>query len=124
MSASPENTTRRWKVSLAAFWTGPLALVVRRPSAMNTDKLLPPKGSGKRLHQGRQTRTCKPVIAPGGMTRVPCLSVVQYATTAASISPMVLLAVGLPQRQKSLALFKMAVWHSELGPTVVELHRL
>lgn len=55
---------------------------------------------------------------------MPCLSVVQYATTAASISPMVLLAVGLPQRQKSLALFKMAVWHSELGPTVVELHRL
>lgn len=55
---------------------------------------------------------------------MPCLSVVQYATTAASTSPMEPPDVGLPQRQKSEMLLVMAVWHCEFGPTVVELQRL
>lgn len=52
------------------------------------------------------------------------MSVVQYATTAASMSPMVLFGVGEPQRQKSPRSEVMAVWHCELGPPVVELHWL
>lgn len=56
------------------------------------------------------------------MTRVPCLSVVQYATTAASTSPIKPFGMGEPQRQKSLMLLVMAVWHCESGPPVDELH--
>ena len=94
-----------------------------------------------------------PVRALGGMMRVPRPGLVHHATSLPSVSAMVESGLGGAQRQKSsgwacagvrgqsisqsaigMGMGKlggapsieltMAVWHNELGPSVVELHSL
>lgn len=54
------------------------------------------------------------------MRRVPCVFLVQYATTAASTSPMVEgleMLLGEPQRQKSALLVRISSLDPSLGLT-------